>query len=180
MHNHTVLLVFTDDARSDSGRVMDWQLRQRIPDAKVIYIDPRDAAGMNQPVMDAVQQAQTVIAAVFAVPVAGRVVRDASGAAGNQVALKDASALLLQSVVQAAAEKTVVVAMGNPYVAQQLPEVRTYLCTFSNVNVSELSAVKAMFGEIAISGRLPVTIPDIANRGSGLTIPAKSLSGESQ
>jgi beta-N-acetylhexosaminidase len=179
-HNHTVLLVFTDDARSDSGRVMDWQLRQRIPDARVIYLDPRDAAGMTQPVMDAVQQAQTVIAAVFAVPVAGRVVRDAPGTAGNQVALKDASALLLQSVVQAAADKTVVVAMGNPYVAQQLPEIRTYMCTFSNVNVSELSAVKAIFGEIPVSGRLPVTIPDIANRGAGLTVPAKSLSGESQ
>ena len=126
---------------------MDQQVRQRVPDARVIYIDPRYAVGMTQPVMDAVQQAQTVIAAIFAVPVAGRVVRDASGSATNQIAFKDASAVLLQNVLETAAAKTVVVAMGNPYIAQQLPEVQTYMCTFSNVNVSELSAVKAMFGE---------------------------------
>ena len=179
-HNRTVLLIFTDDARSDSGRTMDQQIRQRIPDARVIYVDPLDAVGMTQPVMDAVQQAQKVIAAVFVVPVAGKVVRDAAGVAGNQVAMQDAATTLLQNVLRAAAAKTVVAAMGNPYIAQQLPEVQTYLCTFSNVDVSELSAVRAMFGEIAMPGRLPVTIPNIAERGVGLGVVPKSTGGGSQ
>ena len=52
--------------------------------------------------------------------------------------------------------------MGNPYIAAQFPEVQTYLCTFSDAQVSEISAVKAMFGEIPMPGRLPVTIPNIA------------------
>jgi beta-N-acetylhexosaminidase len=175
--NRIVLLIFTDDARSDAGRTLDQQLRQRIPDANVIYIDPRDAAGMTEPVMSAVRQAQSVIAAVFAVPVAGRVVRNATGAMTSQAALQEGTALLLQNVVQAAADKTVVLAMGNPYIAQQLPEMRTYICTFSNVNDSELSAVKAMFGEIPMPGHLPVTIPNVANRGMGLGAPMKSPSG---
>ena len=55
-----------------------------------------------------------------------------------------------------------VVAVGSPYIAAQLPEVQTYMCTFSNGHVSELSAVKAMFGEIPMTGHLPVTIPNIA------------------
>ena len=75
---------------------------------------------------------------------------------------------LLHSVVEKAADKTVVVAMGNPYLAAQLPQVQTYICTFSDAEVSELSAVKAMFGEIPMPGRLPVTIPNIASRGTGL------------
>jgi beta-N-acetylhexosaminidase len=179
-HNRTVVLIFTDDARSDSGRTLDQQTRLRIPDANVIYLDPRDASGMSSAVMDAVRQAQTVIAAVFAVPVAGRVVRDAAGNATSQTALQEASAALLRGVVQAAADKTVVVAMGNPYVADQLPEVQTYLCTFSNVTVSELSAVKAMFGEVPMPGRLPVTIPNIAHRGVGLGNPIKTSGGGSQ
>jgi beta-N-acetylhexosaminidase len=178
--NSTVLLIFTDDARSESGRIMDWQLRRRIPDARVLYIDPRDAAGMTQPVMDAVQQADKVIAAAFVVPVAGHVARDATGKAINQVGMKDASGSLMEAVLQAAAAKTVVVAMGNPYLAQQLPDVLTYVCTFSNANVSELSAVKAMFGEIPMPGRLPVTIPNIADRGAGLGHPSNSPSGGSQ
>lgn len=180
LQNRTVVLIFTDDARSDSGRTLDQQIRLRIPDASVIYVDPRSAPGMTQPVMDAVSQAQTVIAAVFVAPVAGRAVRNSAGGMGNQVALQDASATLLQAVVQIAADKTVVVAMGSPYIADQLPEVKTYLCTFSNATVSELSAVKAMFGEIPMPGRLPVTIPNIAARGAGLGGPAKPSIGGSQ
>ena len=180
LQNRTLVLIFTDDARSDSGRTLDQEIRLRIPDASVIYVDPRSAAGMTQPVMDAARQAKTVIAAVFVVPVAGRVVRNAAGGIANQVALPNASAVLVQTVVQAAADKTVVVAMGNPYIGDQLPGVQTYLCTFSNASVSEISAVKALFGEIPMPGRLPVTIPNIAERGMGLGSPAKPSSGESQ
>ncbi len=67
--------------------------------------------------------------------------------------------------------------MGNPYIAAQFPELQTYLCTFSNAQVSEISAVKAMFGEIPMPGRLPITIPNIANRGAGLGGPAPVPSG---
>jgi len=158
------VLIFTDDSRSDWGRLLDQEVRLRIPDAHVIYIDPRDAAGLAQPVMDAVEKAQAVIAAVYAVPVAGKL--------ANTAGVQDAFAGLLHDVLRIAAGKTIVAAMGNPYIAAQFPEVQTYLCTFSNAQVSELSAVKAMFGEIPMPGRLPVTIPGIASRGAGLGGPA--------
>ena len=57
---------------------------------------------------------------------------------------------------------------GNPYMAAEFPEVQNYLCTYSFVSVSELSAIRALFGEIAIRGRLPVSIPGIAQRGAGI------------
>ena len=52
--------------------------------------------------------------------------------------------------------------------AQDFPEVQNYLCAYSNAAVSDVSAAKALFGEIAIHGRLPVSIPSIAQRGSGI------------
>jgi len=164
-----LVLIFTDDSRSDWGRLLDQQVRLRIQDAHVIYIDPRDAAGLAQPVMDAVEKAQAVIAAVYAVPVAGKL--------ANTAGLQDAAVGLLHDVLRIAAGKTIVAAMGNPYIAAQFPEVQAYLCTFSNAQVSELSAVKAMFGEIAMPGRLPVTIPGIASRGAGLGAAAPVPSG---
>jgi beta-N-acetylhexosaminidase len=163
-HNRTLLLIFTDDSRSDWGRVLDQQVRMQIPDAHVMYIDPRDAAGLKQPVLEAVRQAEKVIAAVYVVPSAGKL--------ANATTVQDASASLLGEVLQAAAGKTVVAAMGSPYIAAQFPEIQTYLCTFSNAQVSELSAVKAMFGEIPMPGHLPVTVPNIASRGAGLGGPA--------
>ena len=171
-HNRELVLIFTDDSRSDWGRLLDQQVRMRIPDAHVMYIDPRDAAGLKQPVMDAVQEAEAVIAAVYEVPVPGK--------AANAAMMQGASASLLHDVLGIAANKAVVVAMGNPYIAVQFTEVQTYLCTFSNAQVSELSAVKAMFGEIPMPGRLPVTIPNIAARGAGLTGAAQDSSGGPQ
>jgi hypothetical protein len=39
------------------------------------------------------------------------------------------------------------------------PKVGAYLTTYSTVPPSEVAAVRALFGEIPIRGRLPVTIP---------------------
>jgi beta-N-acetylhexosaminidase len=60
------------------------------------------------------------------------------------------------------------VAMGNPYLAGEFPTVQTYICTFSNSPTSETAVVKALFGEILFRGKLPVTLPNIAVRGTGL------------
>jgi beta-N-acetylhexosaminidase len=173
-----LVLIFSDDSRSEAGRLFDEEVRWRIPGARVLYIDARTAAGLTVPVMNAVEKAEKVVVAIYEVPVSGKVV--AGAANGNSVAVQSAPAALLQSVLQSAAAKTAVVAMGSPYVASQFPEIQTYLCTFSNMKVSEISAVKAMFGEIPIAGHLPVTIPNIAVRGAGLNAPAQRSTGGSQ
>jgi len=178
--NRVVVLIFTDDSRSEAGRVLDRQMRVRIPDARVIYVDPRTAAGLKAPILDAVREAQVVVAAVYATPVAGRVVRNQQGETVSAIALQDPVAVLLQGVLDEAAEKTVVAAMGNPYVASQLPGIQTYLCAYSSAPVSEMSVVKAIFGEISMPGRLPVSIPGVANRGAGLGAPAPVSSGGPQ
>jgi beta-N-acetylhexosaminidase len=86
----------------------------------------------------------------------------------------------LQKVLDHAAEKTAVLAMGNPYLAQDFPAVQNYICAFSNATVSEISVVKALFGEIAIHGHLPVSIPNIAQRGAGIERPAQLAQGGSR
>jgi len=174
-----VLLIFSDDSRTESGRALEQQVRRRIPNLRVIYIDTRSAAGLTAPVLDAVKKAGKVIVAVYEVPVAGKMVAETPGD-GNTVGVQSAPAQLLRQVLQVAAEKTVVAALGSPYIIAQFPEIQTYLCTYSNMKVSEVSAVKALFGEIAISGRLPVTIPNITERGAGLDSPAQRLNGGSQ
>ena len=85
----------------------------------------------------------------------------------------------LQQLLDHAAAKTAVVAMGNPYLASDFPKIENYMCTFSNATVSEIAAVKALFGEIPIHGHLPVTIPNVAERGAGLERPAQLAKGGS-
>jgi beta-N-acetylhexosaminidase len=175
-HNRVVAVVFSDDVRGDSGRTFGRQIRARVPDANVMYVDPRVAAGMSDEVLKAVGEAQVVIAAVYVIPTAGKVA-SAQGGLKNSVSLADATGTLLNELLQRAADKTVVVAMGNPYLAGDFPAIQTYMCTFSNANVSEISAAKALFGEIPIRGRLPVSIPNVAQRGTGIDRPARVAGG---
>lgn len=167
VRNSTVAIVLSEDVRTDSGRVLERAIKSRVPDANVVYVDPRLAAAMSEDVLKAVDQAQAVIAAVYVVPTAGKAMKGANGVT-NSVALNDSSGTLLQAILDHAAQKTVVLAMGNPYVAQDFPSIQNYVCTFSNAGVSETSAVKAVFGEIAVRGHLPVSIPNIAQRGAGI------------
>jgi beta-N-acetylhexosaminidase len=169
--NDTVAVIFSEDVRLDSGHAFGRDMRACIPDANVIYVDPRIAAGMSDEVLKAVEQAKKVIAAVYVIPTAGKI--------GNSMNMADATGALLQQLLDRAGQKTAVVAMGNPYLASDFPKIETYLCTFSNASVSEVAAVKALFGEIPIRGHLPVSIPNVAARGSGIERPAQVAKGGS-
>ncbi|HMB83939.1 MAG TPA: glycoside hydrolase family 3 N-terminal domain-containing protein [Terriglobales bacterium] len=174
--NRLVAVIFSDDLRTDSGRMLERQILARVPDAHVIYVDARSAAGMKPPVVEAVEAAEHVIAAVYVIPTAGKAMRAAGGGLTNTVAMDDATGSLLSAILDHAASRTVVLAMGNPYVVQDFPAIQNYVCAFSNATVSESAAVKAIFGEIPIGGHLPVTIPGIASRGEGLERPARPSS----
>ena len=171
-HNQVVAVLFSDDVRTDAGRAFARELYARVPDAHTVYVDPRIAAGMSDEVMKAVSEATTVLAAVYVGPSPGKM--------GNSVAMPDATGLLLQQILDRAAEKTVVVAMGNPYLTAGFPKIENYMCTFSNATVSEIAAVKALFGEIPIRGHLPVSIPNVVQRGAGIERSARTAGGGSE
>ena len=66
----------------------------------------------------------------------------------------------------------VFVSLGNPYLVTPFPKVAAYLATFNTATTGELAAVKALFGEIPVTGKLPVTIPGFGQYGDGIQLPA--------
>ncbi len=170
-------VIFTDDVRTEQGRMFERELRARVPDVRVFFVDPRIAGALTPQITAAADQAQAVLAPVYIAPTAGKAVRTASGEMKNTVSLVGDAATLMHAILSHAAARTVVVAMGNPYLAGDFPEVQNYLCAYSFETVSEVSAVRALFGEIAIRGRLPVTIPGIAQRGAGIDRPQLARRG---
>jgi len=176
--NRLVVVIFSDDMRTDSGRMLERQILTRVPDAHVIYVDARSAAGMRPSVMAAVEEAEHLVAALYVIPTAGKAMRSAGGGLTNTVSMDDTTGSLLNAILDRAASRTVVLAMGNPYVVQDFPAIENYLCAFSNASVSETAAVKAIFGEIPIGGHLPVMIPGVAARGDGLERAARPSVGQ--
>ena len=166
-----LVLLFVSDAHGEDGRALEQEIKARVPDATVIYVDRRNAAVAAAGIAALVPTARQIIAAVYSVPQPGQ-----AGVAQTSIDTMNraTSGIILQNILDKASEKTAVLAMGSPYAILSYPAIRTYLCTFSSVSTSERAAAKALFGEIAIHGKLPVTLPDIARRGDGIDLNATS------
>jgi beta-N-acetylhexosaminidase len=167
-------IVITDDVRSEYGRVFELELRRRARGTRVYYIDPTIATGMTPEIVEAAKQAQKVVVAAYVVPTAAKQTV-VNGQLTNTVGLNDATGNLMQQLLDAAGSKMAVIAMGNPYLAINFPNVATYICTYSNAPTSERSAVKLLFGEIQLKGKLPVSLPGIADRGFGLQLKPEEM-----
>ena len=171
-----LVVILCDSVRSEDGRVLARQVRERTPDARVIYVDPRVEAARSGAVLRAVDRAQQIVVAVYVVPSAARM-RTVARGQKHSASLPDSTSNLLNGILARASEKTVVLAMGTPYLTEDFPNIETYICTFSNARVSEISAAKALFGEIPIRGHLPVTLTTAKapESGSGQTVLPASL-----
>ena len=101
--------------------------------------------------------------------VAGIFVRTSS--ASGRMDLEEALLELLRQLASNAARQLkplVAIFFGNPYVAATLPELPSVLLTYDYRGLAEETAVRALAGEIPISGRLPITIGDQFSVGHGL------------
>jgi len=152
-----LVVILCDNVRAEDGRVLERQIRKRAPDARVVYVDPRVVAARSDEVLNAADHAQQVVVAVYVVPSAART-RTVARGQKNSASLPDSTAKLLSRILARATEKTVVLAMGTPYLTEDFPTIQNYICTFSNATVSEISAARALFGEIPIPGHLPVSL----------------------
>ncbi len=67
----------------------------------------------------------------------------------------------------------IVISFGNPYLLSAIPQVPTYIAAYSPFPVSQRAAARALSGEIEISGKLPITLPGLYQRGHGLSRPKR-------
>lgn len=173
-----LVIVLCDSIRAEDGRVLGREIQARRPDAPVVFVDPVVASKEWEDVLKAVTRARSVVAAVYIVPSASRSMKVGRWSK-HPASLPDSTSALLKGILARAREKTVVVAMGSPYLSDDFPEIENYLCTFSNATVSEVSAARALFGEIPIHGHMPVNLLNAAAQGGGAR-PAQIVNVKSQ
>jgi beta-N-acetylhexosaminidase len=157
------LIVVVERRTSNAGTRMIDSYRKFAPQSQISVVD----ASMNAAALTAIagdtSKCSAIVVAAFSTVAANR------GTVGLTGELTPFIAKLTEGPVP-----VVVVAMGNPYLLTAFPKTAAYLATFSSTSPSELSAVKALFGEIPIGGHLPVTIPGFAKLGDGIQLPARS------
>jgi beta-glucosidase-like glycosyl hydrolase/CubicO group peptidase (beta-lactamase class C family) len=77
--------------------------------------------------------------------------------------------------VLAAGKPVVVACFGSPYLISHFPGARCWIAAFSTTPVAERAMGRAIFGEVAIGGKLPVTVPGVAAMGLGLRVGANPM-----
>jgi beta-glucosidase-like glycosyl hydrolase len=137
----------------DLGR----ELTRRLDVApRAFLLDSRSQADEVEPVVDALQNADVLIL--------GLAIRARSGA--GTLAVPETARRVLEQVP--ASVKVIGISHGSPYILRALPQLQTYFCAYGIQPVMQVAAVEAIFGEAPVSGRLPVTIPGLHQRGEGL------------
>jgi hypothetical protein len=71
----------------------------------------------------------------------------------------------------------VVAVLGSPYLLRDFPAATTVLVAWGSQSDHQTALVRALFGETAVGGRLPITIPGIAARGAGISRAARTSGG---
>jgi beta-glucosidase-like glycosyl hydrolase/CubicO group peptidase (beta-lactamase class C family) len=153
-------LVMSSDARNDM--IQGWpeeELESRRIPARTLTLGPElsEATG-DELVLQARQFSHVLVSAFVRVT-------SAKGTAD----MLPAHARLIQRLA-GAGTPVLVASFGSPYLLRQFPDVPVYLAAYGSAESSQRAAVSALFGEFPVRGRLPVTIPEVAARGDGLTL----------
>lgn len=131
-------------------------LRERVPDLTELIFDERSELGDYLKAGDVLEGAARVIITAYV---------SASSGSGRQVLPGQFSGLISR---HADPSRTVLTSFGNPYLLSALPDIGTYVLAWGNREVSQRAAVRALFGEEDISGRLPLPLPPFHDLGDGL------------
>jgi beta-glucosidase-like glycosyl hydrolase len=146
------------------------ELRKRWP--QVTAIEVSDHTPMSE--LDLVR----AVAPRYAAVVASVFVRSTSGS--GRLDLNTELVRLLRDLARITERSNISLVttfFGNPYAAMYLPDLPAVLLTYDFYDRAEASAVRALAGEAAIGGRLPIALPGLFERGAGLTRSGPSGAG---
>jgi hypothetical protein len=87
----------------------------------------------------------------------------------RSVALPDSGTRALSTLIAA---KTAIlgISFGNPYLLLSFPELRTYMVAYGDMPSLQQAAARALMGEIDITGKLPISLPGMYPRGTGIQL----------
>ena len=134
-------------------------LLARMPDATQVLLDERSGPEAYAAAENILSDADRLIVSVYVPPSVG----------SGPEALPEVFRELVEG--SAAQRPTILLSFASPYLVRALPGVGSYLIAWGDREVSQRAAVAALFGEEAISGRLPIPLPPAHRIGEGLDRP---------
>jgi beta-N-acetylhexosaminidase len=154
-----VLSLSSDAADFYAGRTFADAVRKRVPGTPVCYADATTGTEALDAIYAKAGEADVVLCAVFSSLRAGK----------GSVGLDPRHVDLIRTLA-AAGKAVTVVNFGSPYLLKAFPEVAGYLCLYRNTAQAQDVAARAVFGEIPVTGKLPVSLPGLYPAGQGIVL----------
>ncbi|MDA0328610.1 MAG: serine hydrolase [Gemmatimonadetes bacterium] len=152
----TLHLRYAPSMRLWADRAFAAGLAERVFDLAVVNLDERSDSAAYAAATRALADADRVIVSAYV----------SASAGSGESALPDR---LRELVAESARVRpTVLLSFGNPYLLAAVPDVGSYLLAWGDRDVPQRAALSALFGEEAISGRLPIPLPPFHDIGHGL------------
>jgi len=162
--SRALLLAFYADPEPYPGEDLERELRSRFDSVTTLRADTRfvSASTLKLPPPDSYDMA---ILALF--------VRVSDRKGNVDVPVEQAA---LAEQIYKMGKPVVTVGFGSPYLIERFPQAETWLAAFGISDVAQISVARALFGEIPVRGKLPVTIPGVnLKAGFGIELPANPL-----
>jgi len=152
-----VVAVVSDALRGDYGRFLVRRLRKRGKRVEMFRLTEGSSGAQWESVVRASQQSGAVIVAAYVYV----------GAWKGRIGLAPSVVEQVQRLI-AVGKPLIFVSFGDPYLLAQVRGAAASLCAYCGLPQMEEAVAKALTGEANIQGKLPVTIPGLAQRGQGI------------
>jgi len=162
--SRALLLAFYADPEPYPGEDLERELRSRFESLTTLRADTRfvNASTLKLPPPDSYDVA---ILALF--------VRVSDRKGNVDVPVEQAA---VAEQIYKSGKPIITVGFGSPYLIESFPQAETWLAAFGISDVAQVSVARALFGQIPVRGKLPVTIPGVnLKAGFGIELPANPM-----
>ena len=129
---------------------------------ETMVLDDRSSEPEVAKAIDKASRADIVIVSMY-----GRV---RTGQA-RSVALPEPGTAALNQLIEKNA-RLIGISFGNPYILMSFPNLKTYLVAYGDMPSLQEAAAKSLLGQNDIKGRLPISLPGMYPRGTGIQLKA--------
>ena len=148
-----------DGPNNHTESLLTKKLRQGKRKIKSFQIDKTDSLEIANYIINEIPNDKIVFVNAFANPVEWK----------DNIFLPKVEADLINKLTLKT-KRLIVTSFGSPYLIQDFPNAPVYICAYKGSALMQNAVADFLMGKTAASGILPVTIPGIANRGSGIRI----------
>jgi CubicO group peptidase (beta-lactamase class C family) len=160
-----VCITFSDNADASTGSLFERGFSSRYRNVEFLKIDIRMPETDFEKIYEKAQGADVLLLPVYLR------VRSYSGTVGFNKQQKT-----YVDSLQQLNKKTIVLSYGNPYIVSNFsPNISAYLTSYGDAPVSIEAGLEAIFGEISITGKLPINIPGFYKIGDGINVKKEAL-----